>query len=262
MSEPMIRVEHVSKSFGNHDVLKDVSMSLEQGEVLSLIGPSGSGKTTLLRCIADLETIDAGGIYLDGTLLGYHIRGGKRHAMRRAAAALQRRDIAVVFQNFNLFPHLTALENVTIGLTVGRKVSAAVAKERGTSLLARVGLADRTGSYPSALSGGQQQRVAIARALALEPRVILFDEPTSALDPELVGEVLDVMRALALEGMTMMVVTHEIDFARDVSDRLVVVADGGIIEEGEPKQVIAQPASERTRRFLGMLRQSESAANS
>ncbi|MGO4586839.1 amino acid ABC transporter ATP-binding protein [Arthrobacter sp. 2RAF6] len=259
MSEPVIRVEHVKKTYAHHEVLKGVSVSLQHGEVLSLIGPSGSGKTTLLRCIADLESIDSGGIYLDGELMGYRIHGGKRHALKRGPAARQRSHIAMVFQNFNLFPHLTALQNVTIGLTLGRKVPIALARERGAALLEQVGLGDKLGAYPGSLSGGQQQRVAIARALALEPKVILFDEPTSALDPELVGEVLDVMRNLAEEGMTMMVVTHEIDFARDVSDRLIVMADGGILEEGNPKQIISNPTNERTRRFLGMLAQNESA---
>lgn len=255
MTEPVVRVEDVTKSFGHHEILHSVNLKLQQGEVISVIGPSGSGKTTLLRCIADLESIDSGGIYLDGQLLGYDIKGGRRRILNDAAAARQRLGIGMVFQSFNLFPHLTALQNITIGPTVGRGVPANVAAERGATLLERVGLGAKLDAYPSALSGGQQQRVAIARALALDPRVILFDEPTSALDPELVGEVLDVMRTLATDGMTMMVVTHEIDFARDVSDRVIVMAEGSIIEEGDPRLVLAHPSQERTRKFLGMLRQ-------
>lgn len=253
MSEAMIRAERVCKSFGDVKVLHDVDVSLYPGEVLSIIGPSGSGKSTLLRCIINLEKIDSGGIYLDGELLGYRIGGEKLHELGRGAAVRQRKDIAMVFQSFNLFPHMTVLENITVGLTVARNVSTAVARERGRKLLDRVGLADKHNVYPGTLSGGQQQRVAIARALALEPRVILFDEPTSALDPELVGEVLDVMRGLALEGMTMMVVTHEMAFARDVSDRLIVMDKGRIVEEGDPKEIMSNPKHERTKRLMGMV---------
>lgn len=252
MNEPVIQAKSLCKSFGKLDVLHQVDLNLHQNEVLSIIGPSGSGKSTLLRCIINLEQIDSGGIYLDGELLGYRVRRGKLHELGRDEAAKQRKNIAMVFQNFNLFPHLKVLENVMIGLTVGRGLSREVAQERALRLLDRVGLADKRDVYPTTLSGGQQQRVAIARALALEPRVILFDEPTSALDPELVGEVLDVMRSLALEGLTMIVVTHEMSFARDVSDRLIVMDKGKIIEEGDPKEVMSNPKHDRTRKLLGV----------
>ena len=252
MSQEVIRVESLCKSYGSLEVLHDVDLRLNQNEVLSIIGPSGSGKSTLLRCIINLETINSGGIYLDGKLLGYRVGREKLHALGRDAAAKQRNDIAMVFQNFNLFPHLTVLDNVTIGLTVGRRVRSQAAEQKAMALLERVGLAEKRDFYPRTLSGGQQQRVAIARALALEPRVILFDEPTSALDPELVGEVLDVMRGLAADGMTMIVVTHEMAFARDVSDRLIVMDKGRIIEEGNPHEVMSNPKSERIRKFLGM----------
>lgn len=255
MSQEVIRVESLCKSYGSLEVLHDIDLRLKQNEVLSIIGPSGSGKSTLLRCIINLETINSGGIYLDDKLLGYRVRGEKLHALGRDAAAKQRNDVAMVFQNFNLFPHLTVLDNVTIGLTVGRKVRTEAAKQKAMALLERVGLAEKRDFYPRTLSGGQQQRVAIARALALEPRVILFDEPTSALDPELVGEVLDVMRGLAADGMTMIVVTHEMAFARDVSDRLIVMDKGRIIEEGDPRQVMTNPKSERIKKFLGMAEQ-------
>lgn len=252
MSEPVIQAKRLCKSFGKLDVLHEVDLNLHQNEVLSIIGPSGSGKSTLLRCIINLEKIDSGGIYLDGELLGYRVRRRRLHELGRDEAAKQRKNIAMVFQNFNLFPHLKVLENVMIGLTVGRGVPREVAQERALTLLDRVGLADKRDVYPTTLSGGQQQRVAIARALALEPRVILFDEPTSALDPELVGEVLDVMRSLALEGLTMIVVTHEMSFARDVSDRLIVMDKGRIIEEGDPKEVMSNPKHDRTKKLLGV----------
>lgn len=255
MNDVVIRVEEVCKSFGNLDVLQNVNLSLHQSEVLSIIGPSGSGKSTLLRCIINLEKIDSGGIYFDGELLGYRIRKGKLHEMGHDAAAKQRKNIAMVFQGFNLFPHLTVLDNVTIGLTVGRGVKTEVARKRALELLARVGLEAKRDFYPTTLSGGQQQRVAIARALALDPKVILFDEPTSALDPELVGEVLDVMRGLALEGMTMIVVTHEMSFARDVSDRLIIMDQGKILEEGKPHEVMSNPQHDRSKKFLSSVNQ-------
>lgn len=255
MNDVVIRMEDVNKSFGSLDVLHNVNLDLHQNEVLSIIGPSGSGKSTLLRCIINLEKINSGGIYLDGELLGYRVRNGKLHAMGPDAAAKQRKNIAMVFQSFNLFPHLTVLENVTIGLTVGRGVRTEVARKRALELLDRVGLAAKRDFYPKTLSGGQQQRVAIARALALDPKVILFDEPTSALDPELVGEVLDVMRGLALEGMTMIVVTHEMSFARDVSDRLIIMDQGRILEEGKPADVMSNPQNERSKKFLSSVSQ-------
>ncbi|TWH01728.1 polar amino acid transport system ATP-binding protein [Nocardioides sp. J9] len=253
MTQSVIRAVDVCKSFGDLEVLRKVSFELNLGEVLCLIGPSGSGKSTLLRSIIELETIDSGGVYLEGELLGYRAQGGKLHRLSPSRAAKQRQHLAMVFQSFNLFPHMTVLDNVIIGLTVGRGVAPEVAKKRGLALLDRVGLAAKSGAYPRTLSGGQQQRVAIARAMAQDPRVILFDEPTSALDPELVGEVLEVIRDLASDGMTMMVVTHEMQFAHDVGDRLIVMDQGSIIEEGAPREVMANPVHERTKRFLGMM---------
>jgi polar amino acid transport system ATP-binding protein len=247
---PMVSAQGVHKNFGALNVLKGITLDVAPGEVMCLVGPSGSGKSTFLRCINHLETVNAGRLYVDGELIGYHERNGKLHEMHPRDAAKQRRTIGMVFQRFNLFPHMTALQNVAEApvLVQGRKKSEVA--EQARELLARVGLADKAKAYPAQLSGGQQQRVAIARALAMRPRLMLFDEPTSALDPELVGEVLDVMRTLADEGMTMIVVTHEMGFAREVGDQLVFMDDGVVVESGPPRSVIADPQHERTRSFL------------
>lgn len=247
---PMVKAEAVSKSFGSNEVLKSISLEVARGEVLCLVGPSGSGKSTFLRCINHLETISAGRLWVDGVLVGYLQSGDKIYEMHPKEAAKQRRDIGMVFQRFNLFPHLTALENVMLAPTLLKKGSKAQLQTRAMELLARVGLADRHDYYPAHLSGGQQQRVAIARALAMEPKLMLFDEPTSALDPELVGEVLDVMKGLAESGMTMIVVTHEMGFAREVADKLVFMDGGVVVEEGDPVEVLTNPQRERTKAFL------------
>ena len=246
----MVDADRVSKSFGSNQVLKSISLSVKRGEVMCLVGPSGSGKSTFLRCINHLETVDAGRLRVDGTLVGYREKGDKLHEMRPQEAALQRRDIGMVFQRFNLFPHMTALENVIDAPIRVKKVPKAQAVSRAKELLARVGLADKADAYPAHLSGGQQQRVAIARALAMEPKLMLFDEPTSALDPELVGEVLDVMKGLAKSGMTMIVVTHEMGFAREVADSLVFMDGGVVVEAGDPREVLSNPQHARTRAFL------------
>ena len=250
MTEPMVRAQGVRKQFGALEVLKGISLQVGRGEVMCLIGPSGSGKSTFLRCINHLEQLSGGRLYVDGELVGYHERAGRLHEMQPREAARQRRDIGMVFQRFNLFPHKTALGNVVEApLKVQRqKRNAAVTKAR--QLLDRVGLADKADAYPAQLSGGQQQRVAIARALAMNPKLMLFDEPTSALDPELVGEVLDVMRQLARDGMTMIVVTHEMGFAREVADSLVFMDDGVVVEAGDPREVLARPQHQRTQAFL------------
>ncbi|GAA2124798.1 amino acid ABC transporter ATP-binding protein [Kitasatospora saccharophila] len=247
---PMVRAEGVHKSYGQVEVLKGIDLEVRQSEVFCLVGPSGSGKSTFLRCINHLEKINAGRLYVDGELVGYRQKGDRLHELRDREVALKRRDIGMVFQRFNLFPHMTALENVTEAPVQVKKEGRAAAKERAMALLERVGLADKAGNYPSQLSGGQQQRVAIARALAMEPKLMLFDEPTSALDPELVGDVLDVMRGLAEEGMTMIVVTHEMGFAREVGDALVFMDDGVVVESGHPRDVLGNPQHERTRAFL------------
>ena len=247
---PMVLAEGVHKRFGRTEVLKGITLSVQPSEVLCIVGPSGSGKSTLLRCVNHLEQIDAGRLYVDGTLVGYREEGGRLHELRDREVAATRRDIGMVFQRFNLFPHMTALGNVTEAPVQVLGTARPEAEEAGRSLLARVGLADKAGSYPSQLSGGQQQRVAIARALAMRPKLMLFDEPTSALDPELVGEVLDVMRGLAADGMTMLVVTHEMGFAREVGDQLVFMDDGIVVEAGSPRDVLASPSHERTRAFL------------
>jgi polar amino acid transport system ATP-binding protein len=249
-SAPMVDAVAVSKSFGSHEVLKSISLRVERGQVLCVIGPSGSGKSTFLRCINHLEQIDAGRLYVDGELVGYRERGGRLYELKPAEAARQRRDIGMVFQHFNLFPHMTALENVIEAPMTVKGVSRREAVERGRDLLARVGLSSHAAHFPSQLSGGQQQRVAIARALAMDPKLMLFDEPTSALDPELVGEVLDVMRELAVTGITMVVVTHEMGFAREVGDALVFMDGGVIVESGDPRAVLADPQQERTKAFL------------
>ena len=247
---PMVKAEGVSKSFGSNLVLKSISLEVQRGEVLCLVGPSGSGKSTFLRCINHLETVNAGRLAVDGELVGYRQKDDKLYEMHPHEAAKQRRDIGMVFQRFNLFPHMTALENVMLAPTLLRKGNKAMLKSRALDLLARVGLAERWDYYPAHLSGGQQQRVAFARALAMEPKLLLFDEPTSALDPELVGEVLDVMKGLAESGMTMIVVTHEMGFAREVADKLVFMDGGVVVEEGDPTEVLSNPQRERTRAFL------------
>ncbi len=247
---PMVRAEQVHKSFGSIEVLKGIDLEVRAGEVCCLLGPSGSGKSTFLRCINHLEKINAGRIWVDGDLIGYRERGGKLHEMREKEVAAQRQAIGMVFQRFNLFPHKTALENVTEAPLLVRREKRAEVRDRAVALLERVGLGDKMGNYPSQLSGGQQQRVAIARALAMQPKLMLFDEPTSALDPELVGEVLDVMKDLARDGMTMIVVTHEIGFAREVGDSLVFIDGGVVVEHGNPREVIANPQHDRTRAFL------------
>ena len=247
---PMVRAESVSKSYGSNLVLKSISLEVQRGEVLCLVGPSGSGKSTFLRCINHLETVNAGRLFVDGDIVGYRQQGDKLYEMHPREAAKQRRDIGMVFQRFNLFPHMTALENVMLAPDLLKKGGKAQLKARAMELLARVGLADRHDYYPAHLSGGQQQRVAIARALAMEPKLMLFDEPTSALDPELVGEVLDVMKGLAESGMTMIVVTHEMGFAREVADKLVFMDGGVVVEEGDPTEVLTNPQRERTKAFL------------
>ena len=247
---PMVRAETVGKSFGDVEVLRGVDLVVEPGQVCCVIGPSGSGKSTLLRCINHLETIDTGRLWVGGELMGLREENGRLYRLRDSALGRQRREIGMVFQRFNLFPHRTAAENVMEAPVVVRRESRATARKRAVELLGRVGLADRADAYPAQLSGGQQQRVAIARALAMQPKLMLFDEPTSALDPELVGEVLDVMRELAREGMTMVVVTHEMGFAREVGDSLVFMDDGRIVESGDPRAVLSAPQEERTRAFL------------
>jgi polar amino acid transport system ATP-binding protein len=250
--KPLLSVRDLRKSYGDHEILKGVSFDLMAGETLVLIGPSGSGKTTVLRCLNHLETPSGGEITLAGDTIGGNYVGeaARWEPMSEAKLALQRRKFGFVFQRFNLFPHLTALQNVTIGPRKVLGLSKAQAEARSAEQLVRVSLGDHMDKLPSQLSGGQQQRVAIARALAMEPRLILFDEPTSALDPELVHEVLDVMGALAREGMTMVVVTHEMSFARKVADRLIFMADGNFVEEGPPEDIFTAPREEKTRRFL------------
>jgi polar amino acid transport system ATP-binding protein len=246
----MVKSEGVHKSFGLVEVLKGIDLEVKQGEVFCLIGPSGSGKSTFLRCINHLEKINAGRLYVDGDLVGYRQKGDKLYELKDSEVALQRRDIGMVFQRFNLFPHMTALENVMEAPVQVKGVSKAQARERAREQLERVGLSDKAANYPSQLSGGQQQRVAIARALAMDPKLMLFDEPTSALDPELVGDVLDVMRDLAESGMTMVVVTHEMGFAREVGDSLVFMDGGVVVESGNPRDVLTNPQHERTQAFL------------
>lgn len=247
---PMVYADRVSKSFGSNEVLKSISLTVPRGEVMCLVGPSGSGKSTFLRCINHLERVDAGRLSVDGVLVGYEERGDKLYELKTREAARQRRDIGMVFQRFNLFPHMTALENIIEGpiRVLGKSRSLAIDEAR--ELLDRVGLKDRARAYPAQLSGGQQQRVAIARALAMKPKVMLFDEPTSALDPELVGEVLSVMKEVAASGMTMLVVTHEVAFAREVSNEVIFMADGLVVEHGRPDDVLRNPQHPRTQDFL------------
>ncbi|MFD7902640.1 amino acid ABC transporter ATP-binding protein [Kitasatospora sp. NPDC059722] len=246
----MVEAQGVRKSYGLVEVLKGIDLEVRKGEVFVLVGPSGSGKSTFLRCINHLEKINGGFLSVDGELVGYRMKGDRLHELKESEVAQKRRDIGMVFQHFNLFPHMTALENVMEAPVQVKGESKAEARERGMALLERVGLSDKAKSYPSQLSGGQQQRVAIARALAMKPKLMLFDEPTSALDPELVGEVLDVMRGLAEEGMTMIVVTHEMGFAREVGDALVFMDGGVVVESGNPRDVLTNPQHERTRSFL------------
>ena len=250
---PMVKADRVCKNFGALKVLKGVSLEIDAGQVLCLVGPSGSGKSTFLRCINHLEQVNAGRLYVDGEIVGYSERGGKLYELHPRAAAKQRRDIGMVFQHFNLFPHRTALENIIEAPIQVKRLSKKKALERGRDLLEQVGLSEKADAYPAQLSGGQQQRVAIARALAMDPKLMLFDEPTSALDPELVGEVLAVMRELADSGMTMLVVTHEMGFAREVADELVFMDAGVVVESGRPRELLANPQRERTQAFLSRL---------
>jgi polar amino acid transport system ATP-binding protein len=250
----MVKAEGVHKSFGRLEVLKGVSLEVQPGEVTCILGPSGSGKSTFLRCINHLEKINAGRLWVDGQLVGYRQDGDRIYELRDSEVCRERAEIGMVFQRFNLFGHMTALENVVEAPIRVRKQRKDAAVKRGKELLDRVGLSDKLENYPSQLSGGQQQRVAIARALAMQPKLMLFDEPTSALDPELVGEVLDVMRRLAFEfGMTMVVVTHEIGFAREVADHAVMMDDGQVVEEGAPAEFFAAPKHERTKLFLSKI---------
>jgi polar amino acid transport system ATP-binding protein len=248
--DPMVKAEAVHKSFGRLEVLRGIDLEVSPGEVMCMIGPSGSGKSTFLRCINHLEKIDAGRLAVDGELVGYRQRGDKLYELGDGEVCHKRSEIGMVFQRFNLFPHMTALENVIEAPIRVKKEGRAVAIERARKMLDRVGLGEKLKAYPNQLSGGQQQRVAIARALAMQPKLMLFDEPTSALDPELVGEVLDAMRGLAEDGMTMVVVTHEMGFAREVGDSLVFIDGGVIVEAGKPRDVLGNPQHERTRSFL------------
>jgi polar amino acid transport system ATP-binding protein len=247
---PMVLAEGVHKSFGHVEVLKGIGLEVAPRKVMCIIGPSGSGKSTFLRCINHLETLDSGRLWVDGQLVGYKQKGDRLYELSEREIAAQRRDIGMVFQRFNLFPHMTTLENVMEAPCRVRGEPKGAVRDRAGALLARVGLADKAHTYPNQLSGGQQQRVAIARALAMQPKLMLFDEPTSALDPELVGEVLDVMRGLAEDGMTMIVVTHEMGFAREVGDTLVFMDDGVVVEAGHPRRVLTAPQHERTQAFL------------
>ncbi|MGW6279468.1 amino acid ABC transporter ATP-binding protein [Kribbella sp. NPDC055071] len=250
----MVHAVNVTKSFHHNEVLKGIDLDVDRGQVVCLLGPSGSGKTTFLRCINQLETIDGGRIWVDDELMGYTERNGKLYRLKNKEIAAQRREIGMVFQRFNLFPHMTALENVAEAPVQVKGESKGSARARAQQLLDRVGLGDRGTAYPAQLSGGQQQRVAIARALAMQPKLMLFDEPTSALDPELVGEVLAVMRELADDGMTMIVVTHEMSFAREVADTVVFMDGGVVVEAGPPQEVLGNPQHQRTKTFLTRLR--------
>ena len=251
MTTPMVLAEQVHKSFGRIEVLKGIDLAVEPGTVCCLLGPSGSGKSTFLRCINHLEKVDAGRLSVDGELVGYRQEGDKLYELKESETASKRAEIGMVFQRFNLFPHMTALGNIVEAPIRVKGVAKKDAAEQARVLLDRVGLADKVDAYPAQLSGGQQQRVAIARALAMQPKLMLFDEPTSALDPELVGEVLDVMRSLARDGMTMVVVTHEMTFAREVGDTVVFMDGGVVVEAGTPADVLGNPQQERTRTFLG-----------
>jgi len=250
MNQVMVEARSVRKSYGSNDVLNGISLTVEQGEVLCIIGPSGSGKSTFLRCLNHLESINGGRIYVNGELMGYRQVGNVLYEMKSKDIAKARQAIGMVFQRFNLFPHLTALQNIIEAPIGVAGMNPEEAKTLGLELLEQVGLGDKGDHYPSQLSGGQQQRVAIARALAMKPKLMLFDEPTSALDPELVGDVLDVMKNLAKAGMTMIVVTHEMGFAKEVADKVVFIDKGQIVESGSPKQVLDNPQEARTRAFL------------
>ena len=247
----LVEIRGVSKSYAGHEVLHDVNLTVQPGEVVAILGPSGSGKSTLLRTINHLESVDAGWVTVDGQLIGYEQRGDRLFELKEKEILKRRTQVGVVFQNFNLFPHLTAAENIAEAPVALKRVSKADGRELALGLLAKVGLSDKADAYPRQLSGGQQQRVAIARALALTPKVLLFDEPTSALDPELVGEVLDVIRDLAKLGTTLIIVTHETGFAREVADRIVFIDGGHVLEVGTPAQVFGSPRHARTKEFLG-----------
>ena len=253
MSDAMVKAESVHKRFGRLEVLKGISLEVAPGNVMCVIGPSGSGKSTFLRCINHLEKIDQGRLWVDGELVGYRQEAGKLYELRESEIVRSRAKIGMVFQRFNLFPHMTAIENVRLAQERVLRRNSDEAEGKAQALLSRVGLVDKMDEYPARLSGGQQQRVAIARALAMDPKVMLFDEVTSALDPELVKEVLDVMRELAREGMTMIVVTHEMGFAREVGDHVVFMDEGVIVEQGAPAKILDSPGEERTKRFLGLV---------
>jgi polar amino acid transport system ATP-binding protein len=250
MNEPMVRLEGVWKSFGHTAVLRGVSLMVPRGQVVCILGPSGSGESTLLRCVNHLEKLDAGRVYVDGELVGYKQEHTKLRELHEREIARRRSEIGMVFQHFHLFPHLTVLRNIMLAPTLVKRQPKETAATEARVLLGRVGLSEKADAYPRELSGGQQQRVAIARALAMKPKLILFDEPTSALDPELVGEVLDVMRNLAAEGMTMIVVTHEMGFAREVADQAIFMADGVVVESGAPREMLTAPQEQRTKEFL------------
>ncbi|MFJ8916361.1 amino acid ABC transporter ATP-binding protein [Amycolatopsis sp. NPDC102389] len=250
MSEPLLKAVGVRKSYGHTEVLGGIDLEVHKGQVVCLLGPSGAGKSTFLRCVNHLETIDAGQVWVDGEPIGFRLRNGKLYELKEREVARQRRDIGMVFQRFNLFGHRTALQNVVEGPVRVLGVPMEEARAQALDLLDRVGLAHRADAYPAQLSGGQQQRVAIARSLAMKPKLMLFDEPTSALDPELVGEVLAVMGTLAAEGMTMVVVTHEMGFAAEAADEVVFMADGMVVETGPPGEILSAPKHERTRQFL------------
>lgn len=245
-----LSMREVRKSFGSNEVLKGIDLEMDRGQVVCIIGPSGSGKSTLLRCINQMERIDSGLIAIEGIPIGAEIRGNRLHELSDKKVCEQREEIGMVFQSFNLFPHMTVLENIMEAPVGVRREKRSVVKERALELLARVGLSEKSSAYPKQLSGGQQQRVAIARALAMRPKMLLFDEPTSALDPEMVGEVLNVMKGLADEHITMVVVTHEMGFAREVADTLVFMADGEVVERGNPREVMSDPQHPRTKAFL------------
>jgi polar amino acid transport system ATP-binding protein len=253
MADVMVSAQGVRKRFGRNEVLRGIDLEVRAGEVMCIIGPSGSGKSTFLRCINHLEKVDAGRLTVDGELVGHREHGGKLYELSDREVCRRRAEIGMVFQHFNLFPHMTALGNVTVGPIKVKGEAKATAVKRANELLVRVGLAEKVDDYPRQLSGGQQQRVAIARALGMQPKLMLFDEPTSALDPELVGDVLDVMRSLAEDGMTMVVVTHEMGFAREVGDDLVFMDEGVIIESGPPAEVLSNPTEERTQVFLSRI---------
>ena len=251
----MVIIDSVQKSFGDNHVLKDISLTIHKGEVVVICGRSGSGKSTLLRCVDQLETIDSGTIYAADHMMGFKDKNGRRVALRDAEVAKQQRDLGMVFQNFNLFPHVSAIDNITMAPVRILKRDKSEVREEARTLLNKVGLPDKENAYPRQLSGGQQQRVAIARALAMKPKVMLFDEPTSALDPEMISEVLDVMTDLSEQGMTMIVVTHEMGFARAAADRVILMHDGQIVEEAHPEKFFRDPESEHTRLFLSKILQ-------